>query len=112
MLRLPGHLEQPGQPLQEHRLHPAGHLVGVRQPVVVVEDEDGGDAAGADHEHDAAEVHSCQEEEEVLIISSGGADLPISGVVSVMGSMSPTMEEKMVMANIIVTPHITLRYQS
>ena len=34
---------------------------------------------------------------------------PISGVVSVMGSMSPTMEEKMVMANIIVTPQITLR---
>ena len=57
MLVLPGHVEQPGQPLQEHGLHPAGHLVGVRQPVVVVEDEDGGDAAGADHEHDAAEVH-------------------------------------------------------
>ena len=38
-------------------------------------------------------------------------DLPISGVVSVMGSMSPTIEEKMVMANIIVTPQITVRYQ-
>ena len=60
---LPGHVEDPGQPLEEHGLHPAGHLVGVRQPVVIVEDEDGGDAAGADHEHDAAEVHSCQEKE-------------------------------------------------
>ena len=110
MLRLPGHVEQPGQPLQEHGLHPAGHLVGVRQPVVVVQDEDGGDAAGADHEHDAAEVHSCQKDiREVLRRSGGVADLPISGVVSVMGSMSPTMEEKMVMANIIVTPQITLR---
>ena len=29
---------------------------------------------------------------------------PIKGVVSVMGSMSPTMEEKMVMANMMVTP--------
>ena len=57
---LPGHVEEPWQPLEEHSLHPARHLVGVRQPVVVVEDEDGGDAAGADHEHDAAEVHSCQ----------------------------------------------------
>ena len=28
-----------------------------------------------------------------------------------MGSMSPTIEEKMVMANIIVTPQITVRYQ-
>ena len=31
----------------------------------------------------------------------------MSGVVSVIGSMSPTIEEKMVMANIIVTPVIT-----
>ena len=29
---------------------------------------------------------------------------PMRGVVSVTGSMSPTMEEKMVMANMIVTP--------
>ena len=51
-------MEEPGQPLEEHRGHPVRHLVGVGQAVVVVEDEDGGDAAGADHEHDAAEVHS------------------------------------------------------
>jgi len=31
--------------------------------------------------------------------------VPISGVVSVTGNMSPTMEEKMVMANIMVTPN-------
>ena len=30
--------------------------MGVCQPVVVVEDHDGGDAAGGDHEHDAGEV--------------------------------------------------------
>ena len=60
---LPGHLKDPGQPLEKHGLHPAGHLVGVGQAVVVVQDEDGRDAAGAHHEHDAAEVHSCQEKE-------------------------------------------------
>ena len=37
--------------------------MGVGQSVVVVQDQDGGDAAGAHHEHDAAEVHSCQEKE-------------------------------------------------
>ena len=31
---------------------------------------------------------------------------PMRGVVSVMGSMSPTIEEKMVMASMIVTPGI------
>ena len=32
------------------------HLVGVDQPVVVVEDHDGGHHAGRHHEHDAVEV--------------------------------------------------------
>ena len=36
--------------------HPFWHIMGVRQSVVVVEDHDGGDAAGGDHEHDACEV--------------------------------------------------------
>ena len=125
MLVLPGHVEQPGQPLQEHGLHPAGHLVGVRQPVVVVEDEDGGDAAGAHHEHDAAEVHPWNtrtSQLQIYFISIGfrcwncygnggglvcsGLVSPMRGVVSVMGSMSPTIEEKMVMASMIVTPDI------
>ena len=32
----------------------------VGQPVVVVEDHDGGDDAGGHHEHDAVEVGACQ----------------------------------------------------
>ena len=40
----------------EGRLLAPTHLVRVRQPVVVVQDHDGGDAAGGHHEHDAGEV--------------------------------------------------------
>ena len=94
-------------------------------PVVVVEDEDGGDAAGAHHEHDAAEVHPWNTRTtqlQIYFISIGfrcwdcygncgglvcsGLVSPMRGVVSVMGSMSPTIEEKMVMASMIVTPVI------
>ena len=50
------HPEDPGQPLQEDRLHPLGHLVGLHRPLVVVEDEDGADHAAGDHHHDAGEV--------------------------------------------------------
>ena len=32
--------------------------MGLRLPVVIVEDEDGSDAARAHHEHDAAEKHA------------------------------------------------------
>ena len=39
--------------------HPFWHFVGVLLSVVVVEDEDGGDDAGGDHEHDAVEVCAC-----------------------------------------------------
>ena len=35
---------------------PFRHLVSVRHPVVIVEDHDGGDAAGGDHEHDCREI--------------------------------------------------------
>ena len=36
--------------------HPVRHPMGVCQPVVVVEDHDGGDHTGGHHEHDAVEV--------------------------------------------------------
>ena len=42
------------------RTHPVWHLVGVREPVVVVEHHDGGDHARRHHEHDAVEVGACQ----------------------------------------------------
>ena len=42
--------------LRVYGTHPFWHIMGVRQPVVVVEDHDGGDAAGGYHEHDAGEV--------------------------------------------------------
>ena len=63
--------------MQEQSSHPVWHLVSVDQPVVVVEDHDGGDHAGRHHEHDAVEVgpdersvvghgqhlpHNCREE--------------------------------------------------
>ena len=38
--------------------------------------------------------------------------LPIRGVVSVTGSMSPTIDEKIVIANIIVTPAIDSLFSS
>ena len=95
----------------------------VSQAVVIVQDEDGGNAAGADHEHDAAEVHPWNtrtSQLQIYFISIGfrcwncygncwlraGHCSPMRGVVSVMGSISPTIEEKMVMASIIVTPVI------
>ena len=37
-------------------LYPVRHFMRVGQPVVVVEDHDGGDDAGGHHEHDAVEV--------------------------------------------------------
>ena len=42
--------------------HPIGHLMGVCQPVVVVEDHDGGHHAGGHHEHDAVEVCTWSEQ--------------------------------------------------
>ena len=36
--------------------HPHRHLVGLRFPVVIVEDEDGGHYAGGHHEHDGVEI--------------------------------------------------------
>ena len=56
LLARPGHPQEPGDPLEEDDPHPGGHVVGVRLPVVVVEDHDGGDHAGGHHEHDAVEV--------------------------------------------------------
>ena len=56
LLARPGHPQEPGDPLEEDNPHPGGHVVGVRLPVVVVEDHDGGDHAGGHHEHDAVEV--------------------------------------------------------
>ena len=50
------HPEEPGQPLEEHSLHPGGHLVSLHRPLVVVENEDGADDAAGDHHHDAGEV--------------------------------------------------------
>ena len=54
------HPQHPGQPLQEDRLHPLGHIVGLHRPLVVVEDEDGADHAAGYHYHDAGEVGSDQ----------------------------------------------------
>ena len=39
--------------------YPIWHFMGVCHPVVIVEDHDGGDAAGGDHEHDGSEVGPC-----------------------------------------------------
>ena len=40
--------------------YPIGHLVCVRQSMVVVENHDGGDHARGHHEHDAIEIGACQ----------------------------------------------------
>ena len=42
----------------------------------------------------------------LLFRTWAGQTLPINGVVSVIGNMSPTIEENIVIANIIVTPGI------
>ena len=41
--------------------HPGRHGVGVRLPVVIVEDHDGGDHGAGHHEHDAVEVRPCNQ---------------------------------------------------
>ena len=52
------HPQEPGQPVEEDRLHPGGHDVRLHRPLVVVEDEDGADHTAGDHHHDAGEVGS------------------------------------------------------
>ena len=42
--------------------YPIWHFMGVSHPVVIVEDHDGGDAAGGNHEHDGSEVGPCNNE--------------------------------------------------
>ena len=56
----PVHAEKPGCPLQEDQLHPLRHLVSLHQPVVVVEDHDGGHHRARHHEHDCVEVSPFQ----------------------------------------------------
>ena len=40
--------------------YPVREVVGLHQPVVVVEHHDGGHHTGGHHEHDAVEVGACQ----------------------------------------------------
>ena len=44
--------------LRTLKTHPVWHFMSVCQPVVVVEDHDGGDHGGGHHEHDAVEISS------------------------------------------------------
>ena len=55
-LARPVHHEEPGQVLEEQCVHPAGHVVRLLVPVVIVEDHDGGHHGAGHHEHDAVEV--------------------------------------------------------
>ena len=52
------HPQRPRDPLQEDCPHPRGHVVGVGEPVVVVEDHDGGHHGGGHHEVHGVEVRA------------------------------------------------------
>ena len=56
LLARPLHHENPGEILEEQRVHPSRHAVRLLVPVVIVEDHDGGHHRARHHEHDAVKV--------------------------------------------------------
>ena len=58
LLSWAAHPQRPRDPLQKDRPHPRGHVVGVGEPVVVVEDHDGGHHGGGHHEVHGVEVRA------------------------------------------------------
>lgn len=77
--------------------------MGLRLPVVIVEDEDGGHHAGGHHEHDGVEI--CGLIQSIWSqFTNDSWCLPMSGLFDVIGMMDDTVFRNMVRDSKIVTP--------